>query len=78
MNPINSALTFELARTIDLQSVKLVASRLKSDLHGLATYLAVFDVALIAGGQIEQNTHRLRAKRTMNPALNNTVIHAGV
>jgi hypothetical protein len=49
------------ASTIHAESKQLSLIGFESDLHRLATNLAILDVRLAAGGQIDDDVHRLRA-----------------
>ena len=64
-----------LARTVHLYCDKLVTVRLETNLHGLAAYLTIFNITLITGGDIQENTHCLRTKRTANSVFDDAVIH---
>ncbi len=45
------------------------------DLHRLAAYLAIFNIGLAAGGQIDDDAHRFCAIRTANGSIEEPVRH---
>ncbi len=48
------------------------------DLHRLAANLAIFDVGLAAGGQIDDDTHRFRAIRAADRSIEEPVCHVRI
>lgn len=64
-----------LVGTVNLKAFKLLAIGFKAYLHRLAADLAVFDIRLPAGGQINDNLHRLGAIRAADSPINGSGVH---
>lgn len=66
------------ATTVNSQVLEFFVTNIKIDLHGLTAYLAIFDIGLSAGGQVNHDVHRFRAIRAADRPLDKQSSHVRI
>jgi hypothetical protein len=70
------ALLVKSAATIDPQVHEFAVADLETNLHGLAADLAIFDIGLTTGRQIDEDAHRLCATGAADGLVKKQIAHA--